>query len=226
MIPNHRSQISDFRIYLLGLALVIAGYLGPWIPHKTAALTVTGLELAEFAKFFPQVQGGIVAINRVLFYLPLVSAFVFLALFASRSMARLVRWIVLLAIAALLSVTLLPYPVVDSARHALSTRSAFAVDPQYVGHLTLIIVGTALVLLTPLARRLSQRVQSILVVVLALVGAVPGLWQFATLRPLAATLYDQPLGLGWGLIACVVGFVLLVLSAVSTSASPKLSTHE
>jgi hypothetical protein len=218
--------ITDFRLYLLGLALVVVGYLGPWIPHKTAALTVTGLELAEFAKFFPQVQGGIVAINRVLFYLPLVAFSVLLALLVSRSTARLVRWIVVLVIAALLTVTLLPYLVVDGVRHALATRSAFAIDPQYMGHLTLIVIGLAFVLLTPLIGQLSQRVQSTLVVILALVGAIPALWQFAILRPLAADLYNQPLGLGWGLIVCVVGFVLLVLSAVSTATSPKLSTHE
>ena len=226
MIADFRSRILDFGLYLLGLALVVAGYLGPWIPHKTAALTVTGLELAEFAKFFPQVQGGIVAVNRVLFYLPLVAASILLALFVSQSMARFVRWIALLAITALLLAALLPYPVVDSVRHALATRSAFTVDPQYVGHLVLMVVGVALALSTPLVGRLSKRIQSIPVVILALVGAVPTLWQFVTLRPLTADLYDQPLGLGWGLIACVVGFVLLVLSAVSTATSPKLSTHE
>ena len=43
--------------------LAIVGYLGPWVPHKTAALTVTGLELAEFAKFFPQVQAAVGGID-------------------------------------------------------------------------------------------------------------------------------------------------------------------
>ncbi len=211
---DFRLRISDFRLRLVGLALAIAGYLGPWIAHKTAALTVTGLELAEFAKFFPQVQGGTVAINRVLFYLPLVAACVLLALFVSRSTVRLARWIVLLAICILLTVTLLPYPVVDSARHALATRSAFAIDPQYRGHLTLIVVGLAFTLSTRLIGRLSQRIQSILVVILALVGAVPALWQFVILHPLAAALYDQRLGLGWGLIVYALGSTLLVLSGI------------
>jgi hypothetical protein len=211
---NFRSRIAEFGLFPLGLALVVVGYLGPWIPHKTAALTVTGLELAEFAKFFPQVQGGTVAINRVLFYLPLVAASVTLALFVSRSTGRLIRWTVLLAIAALLSAALLPYPIVEGMRHALTTRSAFAVAPQYVGHLTLIIVGLALTLLAPLAGQLPRRVQSILVVILALVGAVPALWQFVILRPLAVALYDQPLGPSWGLVVYVLGSTLLVLSGI------------
>ena len=217
MISDFRSRILDFRLYLPGLALVVVGYLGPWIPHKTAALTVTGLELAEFTKFFPQVQGSTVAINRVLFYLPLVAASVLLALFVNRSTGRLVRWTVILVTSALLSVTLLPYPVVDDVRHALATRSAFVVDPQYVGHLVLIVVGLALTLLTPLAGRLPRRVQPILVVILALVGAIPALWQFVILRSLAVALYDQPLGLGWGLIVYVLGSTLLVLSGIRTT---------
>lgn len=221
MISGLRSRISDFRLYLLGLALVVAGYFGPWVPHKTAALTVTGLELAEFAKFFPQVQGGTVPINRALFYLPFVAASILLVLFVSRSTARPVRWIVPPVIAVLLLVALLPYPIIDSVRHALATRSAFVVDPQYTGHLTLIIVGIILTLLTPLAGRLPLPVQSILVVLLALVGAVPTLWQFVLLRPLVVALYDSPIGLGWGLIVCVAGFGLLLLSGILTATSPK-----
>jgi hypothetical protein len=213
LTQNLRARIAEFGLFPLGLALVVVSYLGPWIPHKTAALTVTGLELAEFAKFFPQVQGDTVAINRVLFYLPLVAASVLLALFVSRSTIRFVRWTVILAASALLA-ALLPYPVIEGVRHALATRSAFVVDPQYVSHLALIVVGLALTLLAPLARRLPQRVQSILVVILALIGAVPAVWQFVILRPLAAALYDQPLGLGWGLIVYVLGSALIVLSGI------------
>ena len=65
-----------FGVRFLGLVLILVGYFGPWVPHRTAALAVTGLELAEFAKFFPQVQGGVVSITRELFYLPLVVAFI------------------------------------------------------------------------------------------------------------------------------------------------------
>jgi hypothetical protein len=203
-----------------GLILVIVGYFGPWVPHKTAALTVTGWELAEFAKFFPQVQGGMVSIARELFYLPLVTVCMLLALLAGRSTARPARWIVSLLFAALLVAVLLPYSVVDAARQALATRAPLVVDPQYAGQLVLVVAGLALTLLIPLAGRLPQRLQDVLIALLALAGAIPPLWQFALLHLLVVALYAVPIGLGWGLIGCAAGFVLLLLSGLLGAASP------
>lgn len=205
---------SEGVIRVLGLILAIVGYFGPWVPHKTAALTVTGLELAEFAKFFPQVQGRTVSISRELFYLPLVVVCVLLALLAGRSAVRFARRSVPLLSAALLVVVLLPYSVVDAARQALTARAPLTLDPQYVGQLILVISGVALTLLAPLARRLPRRLQHILIALLVLAGAVLTLWQFALLYPLVVALYAAPVGLGWGLITCAVGLVLLFLSSV------------
>ena len=75
-------------IWFLGFALVVVGYFGPWIPHETAALTVTGFELAEFAKFFPQVQGGVVPVTRGLFLTPIAAVAILLGLVVSRLAAR------------------------------------------------------------------------------------------------------------------------------------------
>ena len=208
-----RDSSNDWWL-LLSVMLVVVGYLGPWVPHKAAALTVTGLELAEFAKFFPQVQGGTVPVVRVLFYLPLVMVVILLALLAGRSTVRIARLGVTLCGAILLLVVLLPYSVVDSVRQAISTRSSVAFDPQYTGQLALVAVGVVFTLLTPLARRLPRRAWGILVALLALAGAVPPLWQFALLRPLVVALYSAPLDLGWGLVVCVVGFALLGLSGI------------
>jgi hypothetical protein len=220
-----RVQAPVCGVRLVGLVLAVAGYLGPWVPHKTAALAVTGLELAEFAKFFPQVQGGVVPVMRALFYCPFVVALVLLVFFSSRSTARLGRLIISVLAVALLLVVLLPYFVIDGVRHALVTRSAFSVDPQYARQLALLIVGMTLVLCIPLAHRFTQRVQGILVVLLALGGAVPALWQFTLLHPLVVALYGSSLGLGWGLVACVVGFALLLLSGVLDIARFWLTVH-
>ncbi|GAG52093.1 unnamed protein product [marine sediment metagenome] len=207
---------SQFAICLLSLVLVVTGYFGPWVDHKTAALTVTGFELAEFAKFFPQVQGGVVSIARELFYFPLVTVFILLGLLASRSTVRAARLIVPLFAAALLLGMLLPYSIVNSARQALTAHSPFVLDPQYTGQLALVVAGMVLTLLTPMARRFPERAWGILVALLALAGAIPALWEFALLRPLVVALYDgkEPLGPGWGLIACAAGFALLLLSGI------------
>jgi hypothetical protein len=207
----------------LGLVLVVAGYFGPWVPHRTAALTVTGFELAEFAKFFPQVQGGTVPLTRALFYLPLVTALLLLALCAGRSTVRLARLIVPPCAVILLVGPLLPYSVVNAVRQAIATRSPLVLDPQYVRQTALVIVGVVLALLSPLAHRLPGRASGIMVVLLALAGAVPPLWQFARLRPLVVALYDEPLGLGWGLIACTAGWALLLLTGIRAAAMPSRS---
>jgi hypothetical protein len=223
VIADFGRRVADRRLCLLGLVLVFIGYFGPWFPHKTAALSVTGFELAEFAKFFPQVQGGVVAIHRSLFYVPLVVALILLGILASQSTVRVIRFVVpLLAIVVLLA-TVLPYPVVDSVRHALSTRSPLTLDPQYAGHLVLLLIGSALSLLTPLARQLPRRVRDVLILLLALAGGALAGWQYAVLRPLVNALYGVRLGVGWGLVACMVGFGLLLLSSACAVAGAERS---
>ncbi len=204
---------SPFAICLLGLVLAIVGYFAPWVPHETAALTVTGSELAEFAKFFPQVQGGVAPVTRELFLTPLVAAAILLSLLTNKltnkPTNKQTNKTPILAAALLALAALPPYQSL--------------LDPGYRGQLILAAIGLILVLLTPLARRLPRRAQGALVALLALAGALPALWQFVLLRPLVVALYDIPLGLGWGLIACVAGFALLLACGVLVAASPDRS---
>ena len=213
------SQVSDWLVWL-GLVLGIVGYFGPWVGHRTAALTVTGFEMAEFAKFFPQVQGGTLQLTRALFYLPLVTAAILLALAVGRSNVRGVRWIVSPVVAVLLVVALLPYSAVDGLLQAIAAGVPFVLDPQYARQTLLVAAGVLLVLLAPLARWLAGRTWGVVVALLALAGAVPALFQFARLRPLVVALYDRPLGLGWGLVACVAGFVLLLAAGILAAVRP------
>jgi hypothetical protein len=219
LIAERRSRNVDFRLYLLGTVLVIGGCFGPWVPHKTAALTVTGYELAEFAKFFPEVQGGVISIHRPLFYLPFVAALLLVAVFAGRSAARSLRLAVPLCAVVVFVATLLPYSVVDGVRQALTARTAVALDPNVKGQLVLVIAGVVLAVVAPLARRLSRRAQGLMVALMALGGVVPALWQYALLRPLVVGLYDVPLAVGWGVIICVAGAVVLIFSGIRAAVS-------
>ena len=210
-------MIVDFWLCLVGFVLVVGGCLGPWVPHETAALTVTGLELARLARdAFPH-------ITREFFYFPFVAASVLLGLLAGQSAGRAVRLIAPLGAATVLLGTLLPFSVVEAARHALTSPAPFVLPPNSRGQLILVVVGAALTLLAPLAHRLPRRPWGILIALLALVGSVPALYQFALLRPHIVALYDAPVGLGWGLVACVAGFALLLLSGVRAVASPDRS---
>ncbi|MDQ1301293.1 MAG: hypothetical protein QG637_1214, partial [Chloroflexota bacterium] len=61
-------------ILIAAIALGLAGYYGPWAPHKAAGLIVLGLDLAEYVKFLPDVIAGRVVLRREIFYLPLLAA--------------------------------------------------------------------------------------------------------------------------------------------------------
>jgi hypothetical protein len=187
--------IADFWPRLVGLLLVVVGYFGPWIPHKAVALTVTGFELAEFTKTIP--------VTNELFLTPLVAAAILIGLSVHEAAGRLSIRLIGTAFAALLALsTLPPYEYIR--------------DPQYRVQLILAAGGLLLVLLTFLTRRLARRAQGVLVAALALAGVVPALWQFVLLCPLVVALYNAPIGLGWGLVVCTAGFVLILLSSALT----------
>lgn len=178
--------------------LIIVGFFGPWVAHETAALTVTGYELSEFAKFFPQVQAGVVPVKRALLVVPLLAASISLALVVQRSSAPPLLRFGATASAALLGLFVLP------------PYQAF-LEPAYRLQLILVAVGLLLVLLTPVARQLSERVRGGLFLLLALSAAVSALWQVVVLRPLVIDLYGPPIWPGWGFVVCAIGLLLLLL---------------
>lgn len=208
---NRKSAVCDLRFVIC--VLIVAGFFGPWVPHKTAGLTVTGYELSKFAKFFPQVQGGAVLLVRSLFIMPLITAVVSFSLLAHRSGTHPTFRIVATLLAVLLDLFVLPpYQRI--------------LDPSHRGQLILAGSGAVLVLLTPLARQLTSRVRGALIALLAVAGVGPAVWQYVLLRPLVVDLYDTSVGLGWGEVACVVGFVLLFLSGIRAATADAWSSLE
>ena len=212
MIGDWRLEIEDFGMRFLGLALALVGYFGPWVPHESAALTVTGFELAHFTRL----QGSPASLTPALFLAPLVAAAILLGLLANQPTNQLTNQPTnkptnqqtnkptnksLTLAAALVALAVLP-------------PYQFILDVQYRGQLALAAGGLLLVLLTPLARWLPRRAWTVLVALVALAGAIPALWQFALLRPLIVALYNRPLGLGWGLVTCTAGFALLLISSI------------
>jgi hypothetical protein len=60
-----------------------------------------------------------------------------------------------------------------------------------------------------------------LIVLLAL-GILPALWQFAAFQPRVAALYKGAIGVGWGLIVCLIGFALLLVRGILAAVNPSL----
>lgn len=200
---RRRSALCSLQF--VGSVLVAVGFFGPWVAHRTAALTVTGYELSEFAKFFPEVQSGAVPVRRGLFVTPLVAAVVSLALVIHRSDRSLPLRLMATALTALVGLAVLP-PL------------QAILEPQYRLQLIVVAGGLLPVIVAPLTRHASERVRGLLTLLVALVGVVPALWQVILLRPLVAALYERAIWPGWGFIACMVGFVALLVAGLRSVA--------
>jgi len=189
------------RFQLAASVLILIGFFAPWIAHDSAALTVTGYEMSEFAKFFPQVQSGMVPVRRALFITPFFAAIISTALVIRRSPMRSLFRLGATALAVFLSLAVLP-------------PHQSILEPAYRAQLIVVAVGMLLTAATVLTGQLTERVRGILTLLVALAGAVPALWQYILLRPLVAELYRAPVLPGWGLVVCVIGLVLLSVIAL------------
>ncbi len=192
--------------------LALVGYFGAWIPHKTAALTITGAELAEWARFFPKPEG------REWFYLPLIAVFLLITVQTSRSTCPSIRICVPLALIFALLTLLLPYTILDNLLRSLAARTPPAITPEYRGQVNLLIVTAMLMLIAPWSTRLPPYARGALSALLALSGIIPALWRFISLRAHIAALYgsgSRTMTPGWGLVTCTAGFVLFVAGAMA-----------
>ena len=190
-----------------GSILMMVGFFGPWVAHRTTAMTVTGYELSEFAKFFPQVQSGSVPVRRALFTMPLLASAISMSLIINHSTrGPLWRLPATVLVAVIATSTLPPFQAI--------------LDPQY--HLQLILVSACILLTvgTILTRRLSERSRSALLAVLATAGAASAAWQARLLYPLVRTVYGAAIWPGWGMWACATGSLLLFFTGVRKALRP------
>ena len=191
------------RFVPLGIALALAGYWGPWVNHKTAALVLSGLDMAEFVKFLPEVQAGTELVIRELFYLPILTAALCLALTSGNQHLRYPLWVrVVMGIiaVALAMIVLPPYPFILQALNLDEYRRQFL-----LGASCLAAIGGILVY-----RRLPRAVMAALLIVASLAGAIPPAWQFLSIRDTLDRVYGQPIQVGWGLWLMAIGFLLVI----------------
>jgi hypothetical protein len=209
---------ASWGIGLLAVTLALVGVWGAWVPHRAAALVLSGWDLAEFVKFLPGVS-----VIRELFYLPVWCASLALILLATHPPAGptgepLVQAGLTLAAFGLLLALLPPYPHLLTGYQSAEFRWRFILG--FGGILLVALIWLLASPLSPVVRRwrrgksesnppLSTRLVGGLLLLLALVGAIPSLWQFLTLRGTIAAVYGASLGWGWGLGLFLIGWVLL-----------------
>ncbi len=186
-----RRWIVLVAIGILGLA----GYFGPWIPHKAAGLVITGLDLAEYVKFLPEVLSGQIPMQREAFYAPLAAGSLIASLLASRPKMGHLRWLLLLAAIPLALAQLPP---------AWSPGTLRA--PEFRAQVAAMILCLTAIPLVVLIRYLPDRLVLAVISLLALVAALWPAWSFLQVQPAIAAVYSKPLALGWGFWACLAGY--------------------
>ena len=195
--------------WLLPLAavLTLAGYFGPWVPHRVAGLVVTGLDLGEYVKFLPTVRGGQIALWREGFYLPLVVVSLALTFAAFRPQWRY-GWpmrALLLIMAGVAALNLLP----PAWGPTTFTNPEFR---QQIGALGVCLGAAAI---SPFFALLPRWVGSSIVLILSLAALWFPLRDFLRVLPTIRELYNEPISIGWGGYVMVVGLLLLIAVQVN-----------
>jgi hypothetical protein len=219
MPPRSMSHQRTGRVWLplIAAGLVgLAGYFGPWVAHRASGLIVSGLDLGEYVKFIPQVLSGQIAVPREVFYLPLFAGSLIASLLASRR--TLPRWLrILLGLAAIpLALAMLP-PAWSPATLQL---------PEFRMQMAALLFCLLMVPAVIATRYLPDRLVLILIAVLAIPAAVLPAWGFLQVRPAVVELYRQPLRLGWGFWAELLGFLFVAFWAVAAAITRAASRRD
>ena len=175
--------------------------------HRAVGLIVSGLDLGEYVKFIPQAPAGQIAVRREFFYLPLFAGSLIASLLASRR--TLPRWLrILLGLGAIpLALAMLP-PAWSPASLRLPEFRL-----QTAAMLFCLLMAPAVIV----TRHLPDRLVLVLIAALAIPAAILPAWGFLQVRPAVAGLYRQPLNLGWGFWAELIGFLFVAFWAVAAA---------
>jgi hypothetical protein len=197
-------QVVRWLLPLSALA-ALAGYLGPWVDHPVAGLTILGLDLGEYVKFLSPVRSGAVSLWREGFYLPLLAVSLTCSLAAFRRELAY-PWAVralLLAAAVVAALNLLP-PAWTPQR---------MLTPEFQQQTLWIALCLAAMVFSPFLALLPRWIVAALVAALSLAALVLPLWQFFQVLPAIAELYNHPLAPGWGLFVTGLGLGGLLAAA-------------
>jgi hypothetical protein len=200
-LPLRLVASSHLRRWLLPLAalLTLAGYFGPWVPHRAAGLVIIGLDLGEYVKFLHPIRSGEISLWREGFYLPLIAVSVALSLHAYRRELAY-AWPVkigLLLVAGVAALNLLP--------PAWSPPLLLAPEFRLLTAAMLLCLGLAAT--SPLLALLPAWTSAGIILVLSILAIWLPIQSFLRVLPAIADIYGHSITPGWGLWLMVVGLV-------------------
>lgn len=206
MLQPERVQIWLF----LALTIVLVGFFTVWLPHEAAGLSYIGLEMAEQAKFLPQVRSGEITPGRSLFYVPPVVAGAVLILVTSRWPNR--RWQTWAARLVGVGLSFLAFPAIE----ALGAEAE-----EWLWRVLMMGAVLALALASPYLGHIGDKGRWLAIGLLALFGAVLPGWIFLEVRSAFSTVYRQQLRIGVGFWLNIVGHLLLVVLSLQMLRAPR-----
>jgi len=215
-VAGTQSRSSNVRIARLllpfGWVLTTIGYYGPWIAHRTAALTLTGSDMGEFVKFLPGVLDGSLQATRQLFYLPPVAVVFSVALLVGNRILGYspLLWVAAIALAVVVSVQLLP----PAWSPASLVTSEFRLQLIALGLCWLALVSYWLL------GRLPIRLTALACCGLAATAGVLSTWQLLSVKPAISATYGVAPEVGWGYLSCLVGLVIVTAGGMALVLSP------
>jgi hypothetical protein len=199
-------RLTVVRVLLpLGWMAAAVGYFGPWIAHPTAALTLSGVDMGEFVKFLPQVLDGSIAVTRQFLYLPPFAVVVSMALLIGSRDLRYPWPFRVLGLLAALPISVQVLPPAWSVDSLLSAE--FRLQTTALGICWLLLAGFWLL------GRLSPLLTGSFIALLSLGALALSLWQYLLVKPAADQVYGAAPGIGWGLLACILGLAVMALAA-------------
>jgi hypothetical protein len=204
--------VKRYRVFwsaLLAVALLLAaaGYWGPWVSHRAAALVIPGLDLAEYVKFLPEYRSGRLRVAREGFYLPLLTLSLALSTLSWREDIRWPRVLRAVGWLASLSTALAMLPPAWSP--------AMLRLPEFRLQVVFILVCLVVAMMAPLWRRWRVVWLAWAMAILSIAAVVVPIAQFLMIRPALDQVYGRPIVIGWGPGVMAIGFGLLAIGAVS-----------
>ena len=197
---HRRSKLAELPVSGTIVALLWFGCFGPWVYHRSGALSLNAYDMAEWITFLPQVRSGSLTVGRFHF-LGLLSLTTVLT--AAWALGSPRRWWAL-ALSVLGVVMLMPgYPFI------LWYRTDYGVQVQ-------LGLATATIVVSILSGWLRKTTVMLgLTTLAALIGMVLSSWSLVAVRPAVTELYGAIPTIGWGWYAMNAGLMsLLVMSVV------------
>ena len=201
----------------IGWCLAAIGFLGPWVSHPTAALALTGVDMAEFVKFLPGVLDGSLRLTRQWFYLPPFAITVSIALLIGSLRLHYTKLLQALGLLLAIPVSLQLLPPAWSPSSLMTAE--FRAQTIALGVSWLLLASFWLL------RRLPSWLLGSLSAALSLSSLVLPVWQFLIAKPAIDEVYGVPPGAGWGLFLCLTGLVVTAAASALLALTTRSRTE-